>query len=375
MPLAPSEPPSSGQGRRAQDPALSPLERSFTHIGPPDRIDEVSPSVIGPYRIESTLGRGGAGTVFLAQDDRTNEEVAIKLLRTSGVPSTQAARLAREFQALSELEHPNVVKVFDTGVHEGSPYLVMEYVDGLNLRSYLSLDWLAPTLSDSFSQVSILDHRGAGGGFDLDALFDEPDTEELVAPTRSSTESALALRDEAPPVLSIEELNRPERVGRLKDAVVQICDALSYIHAHGLVHRDLKPSNILVDPDRRVRLMDFGLAKYLAEDQGITVSGKVVGTYRYMAPEQALGEPLDARADLYALGVILYELMTGQPPYDGSTPAELWQRILDHEPPALQSLNPGVDDQIAYITQRLLRKDPDDRFRTAEEILDLLLSG
>lgn len=336
----------------------------------------MSPSVIGPYRIESTLGRGGAGTVFRAQDDRTNEEVAIKVLRTTGVPSTQAARLVREFQALSDLEHPNVVKVFDTGVFEGSPYLVMEYVEGLNLRSYLSLDWMAPTLSDSFSQTSaILDHRGAGGGFDLEALFDEPDTEEISGPAPRSLEGACSLEVGAPASLSLGELNRPERVGRLKDAIVQICDALSYIHAHGLVHRDLKPSNILVDPDRRVRLMDFGLAKYLAEDRGITVSGKVVGTYRYMAPEQALGEPLDARADLYALGVILYELMSGQPPYDASTPAELWQRILDEEPPSLQSLNPGVDDQIAYIAQRLLRKDPDDRFRTAEEILDLLLSG
>lgn len=336
----------------------------------------MSPSVIGPYRIESTLGRGGAGIVFRAQDDRTNEEVAIKVLRTTGVPSTQAARLLREFQALSELEHPNVVKVFDTGVFDGSPYLVMEYVDGLNLRSYLSLDWLAPTLSDSFSQTSaILDHRGTGRGFDLDALFDEPDTEEVSAPPLASREPGPTLSDTALPSLSLEELNRPERVGRLKDAIVQICDALSYIHGHGLVHRDLKPSNILVDPDRRVRLMDFGLAKFLADDQGITVSGKVVGTYRYMAPEQALGEPLDARADLYALGVILFELMTGQPPYDAPTPAEFWQRILEQEPPSLRSLNPGADEQIAFIAQRLLRKDPDDRFRTAEEILDLLLSG
>lgn len=337
----------------------------------------MSPPVIGPYRIECTLGRGGAGTVYRAQDDRTNEEVAIKVLRTTGVPSTQAARLVREFQALSDLEHPNVVRVFDTGIHDGSPYLVMEYVDGLNLRSYLSLDWLAPTLSDSFSQVSgILDHRGNGGGFDLDLLFDEPDTEELSLPGLRERNGATATEATEPiGPQSPEELNRPERVGRLKDALVQISDALSYIHGHGLVHRDLKPSNILVDADRRVRLMDFGLAKFLAEDRGITVFGKVVGTYRYMSPEQALGEPLDGRADLYSLGVILFELMTGQPPYDGSSPAELWQRILDQEPPSITHLNPGADDQLAYIAQRLLRKDPEDRFRTAEEILDLLLSG
>lgn len=334
-------------------------------------------TLIGPYRIEGTLGRGGAGTVFRAQDDRTNEEVAIKVLRTVGVPETQAQRLLREFQALSDLEHPNVVRVFDTGIFEGSPYLVMEFVDGLNLRSYLSLDWLAPTLSDSFSQISqvsgLLDHRGPG--FDLDALFDEPDTEELSTPRLQDFDAPLPNGNGEAAPLGLDEFNRPERVGRLKDALVQICDALSYIHAHGLVHRDLKPSNILVDPDRRVRLMDFGLAKFLAEDRGITVSGKVVGTYRYMAPEQALGEPLDGRADLYALGVILFELLTGQPPYDGESPAELWQRILDQEPPSIASLNPGADDQLVQITQRLLRKDPEDRFRTAEEILDLLLTG
>lgn len=313
--------------------------------------------------------------MYRALDDRTNEEVAVKLLHPSGLPSTQSARLVREFQALSELEHPNVVRVFDTGVHEGSPYLVMELVDGLNLRSYLSLDWLAPTLSDSFSlSGSLLDHRAVSrAGFDLDAIWDEPDTEELYENERLRAENGA---DEGPErTLSLDEINRPERIGRLKDALVQICDALAYIHGHGLVHRDLKPSNILVDADRRVRLMDFGLAKYLAEESGITVTGKVVGTYRYMSPEQALGEPLDGRADLYSLGVILYELMTGKPPYDGSTPAEFWQRILDFEPEPLGRLNPRADDQLAYISQRLLRKDPDDRFQTAEEILDLLLSG
>jgi len=337
----------------------------------------VSPTVIGPYRIEGTLGRGGAGVVYRAQDDRTNEEVALKLLHPGSLSSTQAARLAREFQALSELEHPNVVRVFDTGIHEGSPYLVMELAEGLNLRSYLSLDWMAPSLTDSFS-LSLpgdgLDHRsGVRGGFDLDALFDEPDTEELYTPGPSAEFEGQARGAERR--LTLEEINRPERIGRLKDALVQICDALAYIHGHGLVHRDLKPSNILVDADRRVRIMDFGLAKYLAEESGITVTGKVVGTYRYMSPEQALGEPIDGRADLYSLGVILYELMTGQPPYDADTPAEFWQRILDFEPLPLEELNPKADEQIAYIAQRLLRKDPDDRFQTAEEILDLLLSG
>src|SRR5690606_19387313 len=212
------------------------------------------PSFIGPYRIDCTLGRGGAGTVYRALDERTNEEVAIKLLRTTGVPSTQAERLVREFQALSDLEPPNIVRVFDTGIHDGSPFLVMEYVDGLNRRSYLSLAWLAPTLSDSFSQIGTALHlRIAARGFTPAAIYNDPDTVTYGAST--ARDDALVRPEPALPQ-TLDALNRPERIGRLKDALVQISDALAYIHGHGLVHRDLKPSNILVDADRRVRLMD-----------------------------------------------------------------------------------------------------------------------
>lgn len=333
------------------------------------------PNLIGPYRIDTTLGRGGAGTVYRAQDDRTNEEVAIKVLRTE-VPArkTHAARMLREFEALSDLDHPNIVRVFETGVHQGSPFLVMELIDGLDLRSYLTLDWTTTILPDPSSSTSGF---GAVPIFLPEALLDEPDTEELFAEIgrRHPKDGAPRPSPAVPPSQALAELNRPERVGRLKDALVQICDALGYIHGHGLVHRDLKPSNILVDPDRRVRLMDFGLAKFLAEDSALTVHGKVVGTYRYMAPEQALGEPPDGRTDLYALGVILYELLVGAPPYDGDSPARLWQEILETEPTPVRVRNPRADDQLAYIAQRLLRKDPDDRFQTAEEILDLLLTG
>ena len=156
-------------------------------------------------------------------------------------------------------------------------------------------------------------------------------------------------------------LNRPERIGRLKDAMLQLAEALSYIHGHGLVHRDLKPSNVMVDEDRLVRLMDFGLAKFLADDGAVTADGRLVGTFRYMAPEQILGEGLDARADLYSLGVILYELLTGRTPFDARTPHELWQKVLETEPPPLVSLNPGADAALARIAHRLIRKEPDER--------------
>jgi serine/threonine protein kinase len=114
--------------------------------------------------------------------------------------------------------------------------------------------------------------------------------------------------------------------------------------------------------------MDFGLAKFLADDGAVTADGRLVGTFRYMAPEQILGEGLDARADLYSLGVILYEMLTGRTPFDARTPHELWQKVLETDAASVTSINPGADAALARIAHRLLRKEPAERFQTAEEV-------
>ena len=375
------------------------------------------PKVIGPYRVLETIGSGGAGTVYRAKDRRTGETVALKLLSTGPALDPRAARrLAREFETLADLSHPNVVKVFDTGVFQGYPYLAMELVEGLTLRHYLSLrseDLASPSTSSSrsrslpsfdsaelwsntsasedgpskdstppaftlsrFSQEIPSEDREFSSGPDsvraLADAVDEPDTEtslDVDLPYELPRQEPVI---ERPTEINLDELNRPERVGRLKDAMLQLCRALAYIHGHGLVHRDLKPSNVMVDEDRLVRLMDFGLAKFLADDGAVTAGGRLVGTFRYMAPEQILGEPLDSRSDLYSLGVNLYELLCGKAPFDAPTPYELWQKVLETEPPPLSALNPSSDHQLARVAQRLIRKEPDDRFQTAEEVYEAL---
>jgi hypothetical protein len=282
----------------------------------------------------------------------------------------------------------------------------MELIEGLDLRRYLDIDSRPVTFNLTGPDPTSISEDLSGEGlphFDLTALNDEMDTDAM---GRSARREGLAeiyeLADaadepftadsgegpgpaelgapaEAPPAEPLPEadlaaLNRPERVARFKDALLQLCEALAYIHAHGLVHRDLKPANVMVDDDRRVRLMDFGLAKFLAAgDAEVTGAGHIVGTYRYMAPEQLMAEKLDSRADLYSLGVVIYEMVTGRVPFSARSPLELWQQVLATEAPAVLALNPNADGQLARVAHRLLRKEASERYQTAEEVFQTLL--
>jgi serine/threonine protein kinase len=386
------------------------------------------PKVIGPYRVLETLGSGGVGTVYRAIDRRTGDVAALKLLSTGPALDPKAARrLAREFETLQHMSHPNVVKVYDTGVFQGYPYLAMELVEGLTLRHYLALaeedlasdaalaraieahrNPGAPALApvDEESDADEEDEDAQSGVFNLSAFGEEAPSEEFSeeeayesGPDRvrewadladepdtnvSSVSSEVPLPFDLPhgedrPIgvklseAELDRLNTPERIGRLKDAMLQLCESLSYIHGYGLIHRDLKPSNVMVDEDRTVRLMDFGLAKYISDDAAVTADGRMVGTFRYMAPEQILGEKLDTRTDLYSLGVILYELLAGRPPFEAKTPYELWQKVLETEAAPIASINARADRVLSRVAHRLLRKEPDDRFQTAEEVYEALI--
>jgi serine/threonine protein kinase len=334
---------------------------------------------------------------------------AVKLLGPApAVDPTSARRLAREFEVLRALQHPNVVRVYDAGQVEGYSWLAMELVEGLDLRTYLAPLAGSPILElSSVHGVGSAPEPGAGVVFDMEAWLREPETHadvEAVVPrapgagvddirafadlmeepeTDGGSGSWTHLADpphcvdlaageepepEPPSAALALQLNRPERVARLRAVLGEVLGALEFVHERGFVHRDLKPSNIMVDDARRARIMDFGLVKQLADANNLTLSGKVVGTYRYMAPEQAAGRDVDHRADLWSLGVILYELLVGRPPFPSSVPAELWREITSLEPPAILDLNPGADVALAQASTRLLRKDPALRFQTAAEL-------
>ena len=348
------------------------------------------------------VGRGGIGTVYRARHRGSGQEVAVKLLGPPPACDPAAARrLAREFEALRSLRHPNVVRVYDAGVHEGYSFLAMELVEGLDLRSYLSplLDeagqrWsppratgeaatpsapAPPSWSEEPETESLLAAPAAqlGAGTDairaFAALMDEPETEPRPepasrgAPAPGCPRELLGPARPLPPAFA-ERLNGRERVERLRAAMLQVCDGLAYVHARGLVHRDLKPSNIMVDDTRQVRLMDFGLVKLAGDGSSLTQHGRVVGTYRYMAPEQARGEPVDHRADLYSVGVILFELLCGRPPFLARVAPELWNAIVSIPPPGVLSVNPGAPPSLARLAERLLAKDPRERWQRAEEV-------
>jgi len=321
------------------------------------------PGWFGPFRIERQVGRGGLGAVYRAVDCRSGITVALKMLPPGTDPSA-TRRLRREFEALRHLDHPNIVRVMDSGDVDGISWLSMEFVDGMVLR-----EWLVVAGQPKLLEPEL--EMDAPEGVDLDVLFEEPDSGALLAAARAGR---LRLETGLDAMLTDEEQleqNNPDRLHALCEALAQVCDGLSFIHSRGLLHRDVKPGNILVRQDRRATLVDFGLAKRMTDSE-ITDHGHVVGTYRYMAPEQARGEAVDRRSDLYSLGATLYELIAGRPPFPHRNQLELLEAIIYQDPPSVTRINPRAPAALCRLAERLIQKHPGDRPENAAEVALLL---
>jgi serine/threonine protein kinase len=264
---------------------------------------------LGPYQVDGLIGRGGMGEVYEARDTRLERRVALKLLSPhTPVTPEHFARFEQEARAGALLNHPNIVTLYDVGWHDGMPFVVSELLEGGTLRARMEAGPLPAGATVRYAQ--------------------------------------------------------------------QIAEGLAAAHQQGIVHRDLKPENVFVTVDDRVKILDFGLAKcrqqalefFHRDDTVSTQPGLLLGTVRYMSPEQVRGLPADPRSDLFSLGVMLYEIVSGAPPFHGDSAVETMNAILKEEPPEIGFRQGAVTSALEPVIRHCLEKDPDRRFQSARDL-------
>jgi eukaryotic-like serine/threonine-protein kinase len=282
------------------------------------RRSELIGRTLGHYRITAAIGAGGMGEVYRATDTKLGRDVAIKMLPAAVAQDAERlARFEREARSLASLNHPNIVTIFSVEEASGSRFLAMELVEGEGLDTLL-----------------------APGGLALPRFF---------------------------------------------EIAVPLADALSAAHERGIVHRDLKPGNVMVTPEGRVKVLDFGLAKLEAAGSNpnltstptesradLTSEGQIFGTVAYMSPEQARGGKVDARSDVFSLGVVLYQMVTGERPFQGASAVDMISSILRDTPPPVTDRRADVPPHLARVLRRCLEKDPRDRYQTSRDIYNEL---
>ncbi len=277
-----------------------------------DQAGRIVGKQIGHYQVLTRIGRGGMGEVFLAEDTSLGRRVALKLLR--GEFTTNEERLRRfrhEARAASALNHPNILTIYEIGQEHSLHFMATEYVEGETLRQHITAGRLTP--------------------------------------------------------------------GQTLDVAVQVASALAAAHQAGIIHRDIKPENIMVRTDGYVKVLDFGLAK-LAEIKAVdtvaptlpnveTEPGVVMGTVSYMSPEQARGQTVDARTDVWSLGAVIYEMASGHQPFEGETASDVISLILQKEPVPLVQLSPEVPGELERIVRKALRKNKNERYQTIDDLM------
>ena len=346
------------------------------------------PSQIGPYRIAAELGRGGMGVVYRGEHVDTGEPTAIKTVSTAG--PHELSSLRREIHALIQIQHPGVVRFIEQGMDQGRPWYAMELLARRTLEDLR--DELFPELRQAEGGGTDTAARSGTGdlGEDETLQLDDdagaPRTETF--PTAPPQGGALAASGAAEPARPPNGPTRapapampipsyqPGNLNKVLALAYELCRTLSLIHGHGIVHRDFKPSNVFLRGDGTPVLTDFGLVSRIEGEQGrevLQITGGVRGTPGYMAPEQILGMSVDARADLYALGCTLYELLTGTPPFVRESPVGLlWAHLHDPiQPPSerVEGLPPALDPLLL----QLLAKQRRNRFGHAEDVAAALV--
>ncbi len=264
---------------------------------------------LGKYRILDPLGRGGMAQVYRAYHPQLDRYVALKILRSDLVEEKEfLARFKREARAVAALRHPHIVQIYDFDVQNDLYYMVMELLEGDSLKAHLNFV------------------RGIG-----------------------------------------ERLPLGDTVRIFNDAL----EGLGYAHGEGVIHRDLKPANIMLTRSGRAVLTDFGIAQIVGATQ-YTVSGALMGTLSYMAPEQGLEGICDARSDIYSMGIAYYEALTGTVPFDADTPLAILMKHINDPLPMPRTLNPGIPEPFERVALKALAKHAEDRFQSATEMTDSL---
>ncbi|MDQ3751029.1 MAG: protein kinase, partial [Acidobacteriota bacterium] len=266
------------------------------------------------YRIISKLGEGGMGEVYLAEDTRLERKVALKILPEDFASDTERMRrFVQEAKSASALNHPNIITIYEIGETDNPHFIATEYIEGETLHNRLK--------SEPLNLKSVL------------------------------------------------------------DIAIQVASALEAAHRAGIVHRDIKPENVMVRPDGLVKILDFGIAKLTEKKnesidaeaatavQAGTMPGMIIGTANYMSPEQARGKTVDARTDIFSFGIVLYEMLSGKLPFEGESAMDTIGAILHKEPVSLSQISPDLPRELQRIIEKCLRKDRDERYQTAKDLL------
>ncbi len=290
-----------------------PAYEATAHLIVDERAELKPGQAVGSYEITSFISRGGMGEVYLAQDRRLGRRVALKLLPSSVMKDpNRLRRFEQEARAASALNHPNIITIYEIREADSTLLIATEFVEGHTLRQRLAAG--VPSL-----------HEALGFG-------------------------------------------------------IQIADALAAAHKAGIIHRDIKPENIMIRPDGYVKVLDFGLAKLIESTSPLPIaeaptrrvmtgSGVIIGTVGYMSPEQARGQTVDARSDIFNLGAVIYEMVAGQKPFTGETTSDVFAAILTTEPPPLSHFAPNAPAELVRIVNKALRKDREERYQVVKDLL------